>query len=224
MRGQTTLDFAIGTGVFLIVVTFVLAFVPGMLQPFEASTQQETAAADRIADQLTTEVLVSDISEPYRLDRDCTLAFFAPENNDDDGVTSSPYPIGSDCNYPAIDSVHERLSLGSSTNVRVRLIRDLTTVDADDPDGDRGGDDDEIDTLCVDESDPNGPNPRIVEANDPGSSRQCDVGGSEDDLLFDIGGTPPDSVGSVVVASRIVHFEGGFADETADARLIVEVW
>ena len=33
-RGQTTLDFAIGVSVFLIVVAFVLAFVPGMVQPF----------------------------------------------------------------------------------------------------------------------------------------------------------------------------------------------
>ncbi|WP_255196618.1 DUF7287 family protein [Halorarius litoreus] len=224
MRAQTTLDFAIGTSIFIIVVAFVLAFVPGMLQPFEASTQQETAAADRIADQLVTDVLVEDVNSPFVLDRECTLAFFAPENNDDDGTMSTSYPVGADCNFPATDSLPERLSLSEPLNIRLRLVRDLTTVEADDPDGDMGGDDDEIDTLCVDESDPNGPDPRIVEANDPGPTRQCDLTGSEADLLFDIGGDPPESVGSVVVSVRTVHLEGGFADGTHDARLIVEVW
>jgi hypothetical protein len=41
--------------------------------------------------------------------------------------------------------------------------------------------------------------------------------------LFEIGDDPQDSR-SVVVARRTVSVEGGFADNTSDASLIVEVW
>ena len=50
MPGQTTLDFAVGVSVFRIVVAFVLAFVPTMLQPFDGSSQGETALTDRLAE------------------------------------------------------------------------------------------------------------------------------------------------------------------------------
>ncbi|MEF8978279.1 MAG: hypothetical protein V5A39_05345 [Haloarculaceae archaeon] len=51
-RGQTTLDFTIGISVFLAVLVFVFAFVPGLLSPFTASSNDAPALADRTADRL----------------------------------------------------------------------------------------------------------------------------------------------------------------------------
>jgi hypothetical protein len=235
-RGQTTLDFALGVSVFLLTAIFVLTFVPGMLEPFEESTQEELAAADRIATQLVEETL-ADPTEPHLLDRECTVIFFESrtdgldpggdddDNVDDDGTYSAPYhggTYGGRCNFADVP-IDERLGLTSTTdaplNVRIRLVRDLTTATADDPDGDSGGDDDEVDTLCIDANSEQ----RIVEANDPGAGQQCDIVGGDDDVLFDIGSTPPGSE-SVVVARRFVRVEGTFADGTSDATLVVEVW
>jgi len=236
-RGQTTLDFALGVSVFLLTAIFVLTFVPGMLEPFEESTQEELSAADRIATDLVEETLASP-DRPHLLDRECTVIFFEsredgndPAGDDDanvngNGTFAEPFGSGTyagDCNFQDI-SFEDRLALSSSTgadlNVRVRLVRDLTTASADDPDGDNGGDDDEVDTLCIDASS----DPRIVEANDPGSGRECDNTGGDDDVLFEIGSTPPSGSDSVVVARRFVRMEGEFHDGTNDATLVVEVW
>ena len=199
--------------------------------------------SDRLADQLAQEMLVADPGEPYRLDRECTVIFFESrtdssedpggddaENVDDDTDFSEPFGTGTysgSCNFEDVP-LDERLGIDTttSTNVRVRLVRDLTTGEADSPDYDGDDvdngdpDDDEVDTLCIDENSDN----RIVEANDPGSGRQCDIVGGDDDVLFEIGPTPPDGTGAVGVARRYVHFEGGFADGTSDAMLVVEVW
>jgi len=88
-RGQTTLDFAIGISIFLSVLLFILLFLPGMLSPFTQSAQAETVSSNRVADQLAQGTLASP-SEPYVLDRYCTVEFFndstAPSQCDyDDG-------------------------------------------------------------------------------------------------------------------------------------------
>jgi hypothetical protein len=222
-RGQTVLDFAVGVSVFLIVVAFVLTFVPGMVQPFQESTQEETAAADRLADQLAADQLAENVSTPYVLDRECTVAFFEDSSDNEDGDTDfdGVYDDSSTfegpCNFPDL-SLSERLAVtGSGLDIRVRLVADLGTAAADDPDGDRGGNDDEIDTLCLDTGDR-----QIVEANDPGGGRVCDPGSA--DVVFTIGDTPPSDRSSVVAARRHVSVNGGFADGSNDALLIVEVW
>ena len=243
-RGQTTLDFAVGVSVFLLTAIFVLTFVPGMLEPFERSTQEEISAADRIATDLVEGTLASP-DGPHLLDRECTVIFFESredgfdpggddaENVDGDETFADPFGTGAyggDCNFEDT-SFDERLALTSTTdaplNVRVRLIRDLTTGEADNPDYDTNDADDEppdendeeADTLCIDANS----NQRIVEANDPGSGRECDNTGGDDDVLFDIGPTPSGSE-SVVVARRFVRVEGTFHDGTSDATLVVEVW
>lgn len=86
-RGQTSLDFAAGMSAFLLVFAFTLTFVPGMLQPFTASGQEETVVADRVADQLVEGMLVVDTSDPYVLDVDCIMAFFG--STDNCGIDSS---------------------------------------------------------------------------------------------------------------------------------------
>lgn len=49
-RGQTTQDFAVGIGVFLLAIAFVFSFVPSLVTPFSSSVDSgDTAQADRIA-------------------------------------------------------------------------------------------------------------------------------------------------------------------------------
>lgn len=236
-RGQTTLDFAFGVSVFLLTAIFVLTFVPGMLEPFEEGTQEEISAADRIATDLVEEELASP-DRPHLLDRECTAIFFESRDDgndpggDDDanvngnGTFADPFGTGTyggTCNFEDVP-LDERLGLPDGSDapldVRIRLIRDLTTEEADDPDGDGTGDDDEPATLCIDDNSLR----RIVEANDPGSGRQCDISGGDDDVLFEVGSEPPSGSDSVVVARRFVRVEGTFHDGTSDATLVVEVW
>ena len=237
-RGQTTLDFAFGVSVFLLTAIFVLTFVPGMLQPFEQSTQEEITAANRIATDLAEETLASP-DRPYVLDRECTIIFFesredgnAPAgddalNVDGDGAFTSPFGTGTyagTCNFQDVP-FDERLALpsgsGAPLNVRVKLVSDLTTVAADDPDGGNGGDDDAVETLCLDANSHN----RIIEGHTPFTGGYCSIDNSPyDDVLLEIGPAPPSGSGSVVVARRFVRVEGGFADGTSDATLVVEVW
>lgn len=75
LRGQTTLDFAVGMSIFLLTLAFVFTFVPGMLAPFDDTTQAETVAANRVAENLTTGTL-GDPDAPYVLDRQCVVEFF----------------------------------------------------------------------------------------------------------------------------------------------------
>lgn len=52
-RGQTTQDFAIGIGVFILAVAFVFSFLPSIVTPYDSSVGgAETAQADRIADRV----------------------------------------------------------------------------------------------------------------------------------------------------------------------------
>jgi hypothetical protein len=72
-RGQTTIDFAIGASVFLIVVAFVISFVPGMFAPFEDPDRAQEA--DRVAATLATSALAHP-DDPYALNVTCTQDFF----------------------------------------------------------------------------------------------------------------------------------------------------
>ncbi|WP_049893533.1 DUF7287 family protein [Halogranum rubrum] len=74
-RGQTTLDYAIGAGVFLVTVAFVVAFIPSMIQPFDQSAQEELVASDRVATQLSKGTL-GDPADPYVLSPRCVANFF----------------------------------------------------------------------------------------------------------------------------------------------------
>ncbi|USZ70725.1 DUF7287 family protein [Natronosalvus halobius] len=62
-RGQTTQDFAVGIGVFLLAVAFVFSFVPSLITPFSASTAPESAQADRIAGEIITKYSSGEANE-----------------------------------------------------------------------------------------------------------------------------------------------------------------
>ncbi|WP_436927250.1 DUF7287 family protein [Halosimplex amylolyticum] len=108
-RGQTTLDFAIGMSIFLLALTFALAFVPGMLEPFSDSGQTETPAVNRVADDLTQRSL-GNATAPYVLDSECTEAFF------DEAVTA--------CGFDG-DPIQQRVGIVDRTPVNVTIRGDV---------------------------------------------------------------------------------------------------
>lgn len=110
-RGQTTLDFAIGMGVFLLALTFVLTFVPGMLEPFAGGAQSETPAVNRVADDLTQRTL-GNASAPYTLDGECTAGLFVAGT--------------SGCNYDG-STVAERVGVLERTPVNVTIRGEVGT-------------------------------------------------------------------------------------------------
>jgi hypothetical protein len=113
MRGQTTIDFAIGTSVFLLTVAFAVAFVPGILQPFTGGAQEEMATVDRAAATLAADLLGGP-EQPYLLNETCTEAFF----ND----TSA-------CGFDGSHSVRERLGLDDRQRINVRIVGEDTDGD-----------------------------------------------------------------------------------------------
>lgn len=89
-RGQTTLDFVLGIGVFIVVVAFVFGFVPGMVDPF-TQDQAEGQVADRVADAVVDD-LTDAVGEPSELNETKTVAFFADS-------TDLAYRAGVDSRY-----------------------------------------------------------------------------------------------------------------------------
>ncbi|WP_224269570.1 DUF7287 family protein [Haloprofundus salinisoli] len=124
-RAQTTIDFAIGAGVFLLTVAFVVAFVPSMLAPFADGGQEDTVVADRVASNLVGGTL-SAPGTPYRVDGECAAVFF------DAPVASDP-----DCGFDGT-SLNERVGVAADVRLNVTL------------DGDWTGDG--VERLCWDEN------------------------------------------------------------------------
>jgi hypothetical protein len=115
MRGQTTLDFVIGVSIFLAVVLFTFGFVPGILDPFEVSEEENPSIADRTADRLTQDTLGSP-AQPYVLDRYCAVEFF------DEGEAAP-----SECNYSGT-TFEERIGKQELKQINVTI-----TGESDDP-------------------------------------------------------------------------------------------
>ncbi|QFU82970.1 DUF7287 family protein [Natronorubrum aibiense] len=107
-RGQTTQDFAIGIGVFILAVAFVFSFLPTILTPFDSSVSGgQTAQADRIADRLVDH-LSEDADEPNSID------------SDDFEEIDNSEKIG--------DTVGLRTA-GDRVNVRIEYLDESETVD-----------------------------------------------------------------------------------------------
>jgi hypothetical protein len=114
-RGQTVLDFTIGMSLFLLVLLFVLLFLPGVLSPVTSNSQEELGLTNRIADSLS-EGLLGDPATPYVLNTTCTVAFF------DD---SSP----PECRHSG-SNLTSRLGLRSYQRTNVTLEADIAGDDA----------------------------------------------------------------------------------------------
>lgn len=75
-RGQTTLDFAVGTSVFLLAVVFVIVYAPTLFDPFAGGTGAKLLVADRAATSLSGDFLVASTAEPGTLSAACVGTFF----------------------------------------------------------------------------------------------------------------------------------------------------
>lgn len=136
-RGQTTLDYAIGISLFLVVIVFVFGFIPTIFAPFEADSGSNTVLADRSADRLSADLLVESPEKPTVLNQTCTADFF-----DADAAA----PAG--CRYDdASDGGNLSTALGTSSltnlNVTVRSSGAIAELDGtplavgDSPEGNR---------------------------------------------------------------------------------------
>ena len=121
-RGQTTIDYAVGVSVFLLVVAFVFAFAPSLTAPFTSDATDAVVVADRSADRIANDLLVEDPARPTVLNASCTGAFF-----DTDGPDRSD-----DCRYDA-NASDLKGSLGvisPSRAVNVTVVGSETTLAA----------------------------------------------------------------------------------------------
>ncbi|WP_254271723.1 DUF7287 family protein [Haloarcula marina] len=178
MRGQTTLDFAIGMSLFLAVLVFVFLFVPGLLSPFTEGAQEETVTTNRVADQLSKSMLGSP-RRPQTLDTHCTVTFF-----------EHTAPAPDRCRFTYESSVEAQLGLDAARqNVNITLRGNVTD----------GGIEDEI--LCWD-----GGDGTLVNATDTGSGPAgCDDG---NDVVLTRGDAPPTANDDSVTALRVALLDG----------------
>lgn len=190
MRAQTTLDFALGIGVFLVALTFVFAFVPGMLQPFEASSPETTTFVSRMGNEIAGGSLGEPGEEPV-LDIDCTVEFF---NATPTGGPSCPFDQSVDVPGRRDPAFVDRVGVADRQRLEVTLRGDY------DEDG-------TTNTLCWD-----GDTDEVLEEPESG----CDQG-TASDVAFLIGThQPPSGTGTVVVARRVVSLAGH--DATLEVR------
>ncbi|MFB6195629.1 MAG: hypothetical protein ABEI80_05620 [Haloplanus sp.] len=108
-RAQTTIDFAIGTSVFLLIVAFVVGFIPGIFQPFTGGPQDEFASVDRVADTVVYDLLDGG-DDTTALDRRCTIAFF----NDTDTDTG--------CRFDDGRALDEQIGMTDRHHVNVTVV------------------------------------------------------------------------------------------------------
>lgn len=113
-RGQTTIDYAVGVSVFLLVVAFVFAFAPSLTAPFTSDATDAVVVADRSADRIANDLLVVDPTRPSVLDADCTAGFFDTDE-----------PVDADCRY-GTDASDLHAALGLASPVRTANV---TVVD-----------------------------------------------------------------------------------------------
>ena len=115
MRGQTTLDFAVGAVIFVGVVGFVFLFVSSAVTPFTGNPQDDTVTANRVADELSGDQLGSP-ADPYVLDTFCTRSFF-------DSLTGGSVP--GRCVYEN-DSLNDRVGIPDRQDLNVTIVGNLT--------------------------------------------------------------------------------------------------
>ncbi|WP_396613005.1 hypothetical protein ACH9L7_07005 [Haloferax sp. S1W] len=113
-RAQTTIDYAIGVGIFLLAVAWVVGTIPQVVQPFD-DTQDRPLVANRAADQLTGGML-SESGERTVLSAECVDGFF-------DNATPP-----ADCQYRT-GTLGEAVGVGDRYEVNVTLLEGGTAVE-----------------------------------------------------------------------------------------------
>lgn len=110
-RGQTTLDFAIAMGLFLLAVAFTFMFIPSLTTPFVAGQQDGSVAADRVASHLS-EGGLGDPDEPFVVEQSCATPFFAD---------ADPSNVPDHCGYSGT-GYEERVGVGDNLDVHVDVV------------------------------------------------------------------------------------------------------
>lgn len=103
VRGQSSIDFIVGLGVFFLTLSFVLVLIPDLLSPF--ATPEGPVVADRAAGTLSGELLAS--GTLGALDETCTDEFFSGS--------------GTSCSFDAGDSTTAILGVSGTYSVNVTL-------------------------------------------------------------------------------------------------------
>lgn len=149
-RGQTQIDFAIGAGVFLVTLAFVVGFVPTLFEPFTAAESASPIVADRVAGVAVDLLGASSTpagslhapTEPGVLSPACTVAFFdASLANEtdcgfDDDALAEPFGLAEDVQV-VVHELDETAPRENATTVDVRTANGsfenvtLTRSDAD---------------------------------------------------------------------------------------------
>ena len=122
-RAQTTLDFAIAMGIFLLAIAFVFSFIPSLTAPFVTGGQDGSVTGDRIASHLA-EGGLGNPNEPYVVNTTCADTFFNESTQD-----ASHVPLG--CGYDGT-GIHERVGVADRHDVEVQLLRINATASGDD--------------------------------------------------------------------------------------------
>lgn len=117
-RGQTAFDFAVGMGVFLITVGFVLTFVPGVFAPFTVGSGTDEIVSDRVAATLAEDVLVADLGTRATLDERCTVSLFDGDDTD------------TGCRFDDTETFGDIVGIEDRTlNVTLRQDGDVASID-----------------------------------------------------------------------------------------------
>ncbi len=128
-RGQTTLDFAIGTSVFLLAVVFVIMYAPTLFDPFAGGTGANLLVADRGATSLSGDFLAVSTAEPGTLSVTCVGAFFDVGLDEAVGDSECDGTDLGELDDP--DGLDELLSLdGRSASVTLHELDDPASIPA----------------------------------------------------------------------------------------------
>lgn len=118
-RGQTTLDFAIAMGLFLLAVAFTFTFIPSMTAPFVDERQDGSVTADRVASHLS-EGALGEPNRPFVVYESCATPLFAENTS-----------VQPNCGYNGSE-YKERLGVGDRISVNVSMVHvDTEAIGAD---------------------------------------------------------------------------------------------
>lgn len=76
------MDFLVGTTVFLLTLSAVLVTVPGLSDPFVSGHESDTIIADRAAEALSTDILVTSTDDPFVFRQSQVDTFFGQPEAD----------------------------------------------------------------------------------------------------------------------------------------------
>ena len=122
-RAQTQIDFAVGAGVFLLALAFVITFLPTLFEPFTAAETAAPVVGDRVAagalDLLgasaTPGSTLHASTEPGVLSPACTVAFFE---------TNATLANASDCPFDADDDLDALFEVDGDVGVIVHELNE----------------------------------------------------------------------------------------------------